>query len=247
VQRPSAGPAIRPLAGATPIRPSVAIQRSTTEDADADDEPGGGVLPTPWWAPAPDPVRAGAAGAGSGLDAGLAIQRSVASGAIPMVAVSPAARPGSQADRVAARPAARSASVQRSTAVPSPVAMPVRGVADHTHARGPLALPPAAGADAAPAQASGHNLIVQTSPAPGADRPAGAPIAGPALPGSVPVQRADDPKPTPVAQAASNQPDHRSEQELDRLAQQLFGRIRGRIRSELIHDREAQGLTFDSI
>jgi hypothetical protein len=39
----------------------------------------------------------------------------------------------------------------------------------------------------------------------------------------------------------------RSERDLEELAQALFGRIRTRLRSELIHDREAKGLTFDNI
>lgn len=38
-----------------------------------------------------------------------------------------------------------------------------------------------------------------------------------------------------------------SERDLDELAQALFGRIRGRIRSDLIYDREAKGLTFDNV
>jgi len=38
-----------------------------------------------------------------------------------------------------------------------------------------------------------------------------------------------------------------SERELEELAQALFSRIRGRLRNELIHDREAKGLTFDNV
>jgi hypothetical protein len=38
-----------------------------------------------------------------------------------------------------------------------------------------------------------------------------------------------------------------SEKDLDELAQALFGRIRGRLRSDLIYDREAKGLTFDNV
>jgi hypothetical protein len=38
-----------------------------------------------------------------------------------------------------------------------------------------------------------------------------------------------------------------TERELDELAGALFGRFRTRLRSELIHDREARGLTFDRV
>jgi hypothetical protein len=38
----------------------------------------------------------------------------------------------------------------------------------------------------------------------------------------------------------------RSEAELDELARDLFGRIRTHLRSEVIHEREAKGLTFDA-
>jgi hypothetical protein len=38
-----------------------------------------------------------------------------------------------------------------------------------------------------------------------------------------------------------------SERELDDLARQLFGRIRTRLRADLLHDREASGFTFDNV
>jgi len=38
-----------------------------------------------------------------------------------------------------------------------------------------------------------------------------------------------------------------SERELDELARQLFGRIRTRLRADLLHDREAAGFTFDNV
>ncbi len=55
------------------------------------------------------------------------------------------------------------------------------------------------------------------------------------------VQREEAPRPAPQAQ-----PTGRSDRELDELAKQLFGRIRGQLRAEVIHEREAKGLTFDS-
>ena len=88
--------------------------------------------------------------------------------------------------------------------------------------------------------------MVQTIPAPGA-APTGAAGAWP-MPGAGPsVQRAEESAPSPVTPATRDQSATRSERDLDELAQALFGRIRGRIRSELIHDREAMGLTFDNV
>ena len=54
------------------------------------------------------------------------------------------------------------------------------------------------------------------------------------------VQRVDG-----AAPAAPSE-DGQSDSELDELAQALFGRIRGRLRAEVIHEREARGLTFDA-
>jgi hypothetical protein len=65
--------------------------------------------------------------------------------------------------------------------------------------------------------------------------------------GAVAVQRADAGAVGPGPDRTSDQQAPRSERDLDELAQALFGRIRGRIRTELIHDREARGLTFDNV
>jgi hypothetical protein len=88
--------------------------------------------------------------------------------------------------------------------------------------------------------------VVQTTPANGANAAFG-PSLAPPPPGAVAVQRAEQTSPTPVPPAGTDQSAPRSERDLDELAQALFSRIRGRIRSELIHDREAKGLTFDSV
>jgi hypothetical protein len=37
-----------------------------------------------------------------------------------------------------------------------------------------------------------------------------------------------------------------SDTELDELAKAIFGRIRNHLRAEVIHEREAKGLTFDA-
>ncbi len=55
------------------------------------------------------------------------------------------------------------------------------------------------------------------------------------------VQREEAPAPT-----AEPEPATHSDSELDELAKALFSRIRGQIKSDLIHDREARGLTFDA-
>jgi hypothetical protein len=54
------------------------------------------------------------------------------------------------------------------------------------------------------------------------------------------VQRVDG-----AAPAAPSE-DDQSDGQLDELAQALFSRIQGRLRAEVIHEREARGLTFDA-
>jgi hypothetical protein len=56
------------------------------------------------------------------------------------------------------------------------------------------------------------------------------------------VQRADAPS-APTAEPGRQ---GQSDAELDELASKLFGRIRSRLRTEVIHEREAKGLTFDA-
>ncbi len=59
---------------------------------------------------------------------------------------------------------------------------------------------------------------------------------------ATPVQRA-----TEEPQGQEPEPDGaRSDKELDELARDLFGRIRTQLRAEVIHEREAKGLTFDA-
>jgi hypothetical protein len=62
------------------------------------------------------------------------------------------------------------------------------------------------------------------------------------------VQRVDGPvAPTGAAPAANTPSPARSERDLDELAKALFGRIRTRLRNDLLHDREAAGFTFDNV
>ena len=78
--------------------------------------------------------------------------------------------------------------------------------------------------------------MIQTLPA------SGIPAAAP-TPSAIPiVQRIEVP-----AAGGQNQATGRSETELEELAQALFRRIRTRLRSDLLHDREAKGLTFDHV
>jgi len=56
------------------------------------------------------------------------------------------------------------------------------------------------------------------------------------------VQRVDGAAPTTPAEGSKGH----SETELDELARALFGRLRTRLRNEVIYEREAKGLTFDS-
>jgi hypothetical protein len=56
------------------------------------------------------------------------------------------------------------------------------------------------------------------------------------------VQRVDGAAPAPPPAADEGH----SDSELDELARVLFGRIRTQLRADVIHDREARGLTFDA-
>ncbi|MCJ7710464.1 MAG: hypothetical protein MUQ32_06475 [Chloroflexi bacterium] len=95
--------------------------------------------------------------------------------------------------------------------------------------------------------------VVQASPAsaggssPGGSSPGGSSAGGSSAGGSSAgftatpvVQRVDGAAPAAPA------PQGRSETELDELARDLFGRIRTHLRSEVIHEREAKGLSFDA-
>ncbi len=57
------------------------------------------------------------------------------------------------------------------------------------------------------------------------------------------IQRIDGSAPAPQSGPDGGA---RSDRELDELAQALFGRLRTRLRTEVIHEREARGLGFDA-
>jgi hypothetical protein len=76
--------------------------------------------------------------------------------------------------------------------------------------------------------------VVQTSPAGG-----GIPVA--TFTATPVVQREEAAAPAPAPAANGH-----SDRELDELAKALFGRIRTQLKSEVIHEREAKGLSFDA-
>ena len=76
--------------------------------------------------------------------------------------------------------------------------------------------------------------VVQTSPA-GRGIPVATFTATPV------VQREEAAAPTPASAGNGH-----SDRELDELAKALFGRIRTQLKSEVIHEREAKGLSFDA-
>jgi hypothetical protein len=103
---------------------------------------------------------------------------------------------------------------------------------------------PAPVVQAAPAQAAPAVQRVVADPvspaAVGASRPAGV-SALPSVTATPVVQRIDGAAPDP-----GGAPGGHSDTELDELARALFGRIRTHLRSEVIHEREAKGLSFDA-
>jgi hypothetical protein len=78
-------------------------------------------------------------------------------------------------------------------------------------------------------------------------RPAPPPASHGPSNGAIPtVQREGDSSRSAAGTGAAGTRAH-SDRELEELAQALFSRIRSRLRSDLIHDREAKGLTFDNV
>ena len=245
------GPEIRPTTGANPLRTSLGIQRVAADDLH--DGASDAELPSPWWspaspAPAPDvaPLATGPASLVAAEPA--TIQRSAVGGTgVPTTAA-----------RVFT-PSSTDATGQKVTAGRSaPVAAPIQRTVAQATRPGPL--PQLAGAGVRSTSSvtarpdggtrpivtpSGVVLapepVVQTSPAtPTTTGPAPSTFGGQAPA----VQREESSAPAAVAAPATSAP---SERDLDELAQALFGRIRGRLRNDLIYDREAKGLTFDNV
>jgi hypothetical protein len=78
--------------------------------------------------------------------------------------------------------------------------------------------------------------------------------SGPTYPAAAPTVQRESTTSSPASAASSagspagaGAKVGHSERELDDLARQLFGRIRTRLRADLLHDREASGFTFDNV
>lgn len=235
IQRSAA--AVRPIAAHNPLRPVLALQRDVDDDSDdADDDAG---LPSPWWAPGGDGSTAQSRPLSGGADAGPAVQRSA------FTAPSSASVPGVRAaanSASAARP-----NLQRSTNQPSTAARMPLAVAATPSASGASSGTPNWSAPGTtvvfPQRSITSDPTVQTSRAaggPGSSNPT-VQREGPTTP---PTTAPTSPSPAPGPAPAKAAP---SERDLDELAKQLFGRIRTRLRADLLHDREAAGFTFDNV
>lgn len=260
----SAGPEIRPLAGANPIRTSIAIQRDVEDDAD--DEPDDqSALPSPWWggndaaAPATD----------TGTQLAAADGRATSIQRLPIDSGNPTGSPFLGAPSRAATQA---------LAPTTPGRAPVQRIAGPSGRQSlpALTLPHAAGPASAAAAASdagrqtivfpgasSHgspsvqtNLLRPSAPVAAAFAGQGSGASVQREGGNVSIQAPEPPPPAGAAGSAgsggpaglaSSAGSGHSEKDLDELAQALFGRIRGRLRSDLIYDREAKGLTFDNV
>jgi hypothetical protein len=86
--------------------------------------------------------------------------------------------------------------------------------------------------------------VVQTSRAPGAPSPSSPSVQRDPATAATSTAAASSTGAAAGATAAKAVP---SERDLDELAKQLFGRIRTRLRADLLHDREASGFTFDNV
>jgi hypothetical protein len=259
----AAAPEIRPIAAANPIRPSFVLQRSASDaDAETEDESGDAALPSPWWAPAAESRSSAAPGLGAGFDGGPAVQRTAWAETARSAGASASVARTAAAPSAFARVATAATTLQRSAGPSTRPLPPARGAVPDSVSRATatssaaLATAAAAGSPAAvvvPGVTSG--TVVQTSPS--AVRPA-SPAGISASFGSAPTVQREDPPQRPLSQSvggsvASSSPGTssgskgHSDKELEELAQALFSRIRGRLRNELIHDREAKGLTFDNV
>ncbi|GEM_PF-7041112 len=253
----SVAPEIRPIAADNPIRPSFVLQRSPSDDESDDDAGGDAALPSPWWAPASESHATAGSFFGAGFDGGsAAVQRTTSSDSAR--AASPATF-GSRATVFGSRATAMSSA---SGGVPAAATL--------QRSSGPATrpLPPARGAvpDFATRSTQASSAALATASATGSPTPMTVPgvTSGPVVQMSRDGVRPEAPGASFAAAAPTVQRENtrgtqrggpagtsggrgHSERELEELAQALFSRIRGRLRNELIHDREAKGLTFDNV
>lgn len=257
------GPVIRPIAGANPIRTSIAIQRDEADDVeDAGDDDA--AMPSPWWGASDAPARASGKATPSSDALAPSIQRS--SDAVAAFTGGPSAASSRQAGQAQVPSLGRS-SVQRISSPAGRPGLPALPKPQGAGAASRTGSSPDSGGFSSQLPGSGVNSApsVQTSLA----RTSAPLAAGITSQGPTVVQReggnvaihTQEPTPAaaggagPAAGAGPSGPvgpagsgsSGRSEKDLDELAQALFGRIRGRLRSDLIYDREAKGLTFDNV
>jgi len=253
VQRTTTATTIRPIAAHNPLRPSLELQRDADEQAtDLQDD---AALPSPWWAPAPVASAGGPALAGVAALPGHpappstpAVQRATGAGTSPFATpASTAAGPARIAPPVRAPGVAvqRSSSAIRTSTGRLPLASPASPSVPQsllTPAPAPVSVPNWGAPGTTVTFPAGRGPSVQTSRA-----PAGSTAASAHTPT---VQRSNASTTSADAGGASSSSGSdqgRSERELDELARALFGRIRTRLRSDLLQDREAAGFTFDNV
>ncbi len=244
----------RPLRPTTPSSAGAVAQRSATGGAGAgspDDAP----LPVAARWDTGDALPATITSISDGSDdgqGGMPVQLSPIPGTAPATAA-PAAAPATREIVFPApgvdlqgggRPGPR-----RAPSVPSPAP----GAASAARTTSPLSLArsaaPAAPSPTAPAEVPNAPVvarIVADPSTPGAPPTVQTSPSGSGIPvatiTATPVQRAAE-----EPQGQEPEPDGaRSDKELDELARDLFGRIRTQLRTEVIHEREAKGLTFDA-
>ena len=224
-------PEVRPTLGRRPLRPIARVQRAASDEQAGSDEVASGSQSGQPWPGASERAAVAAPqwDAGPGNSSGVALTQAgwhsdtaaIAEGSGPAVVQRRA--PQSQP----ARPSmpAGHATVQRVSRASHPLVRPSVPV-DASF--------PAAAAE--PRSIEGARPSVQTA----ASQPASGPVLAPTV--TQVVQRVDG-----AAPVAEERPGRPSDRDLDELARALFGRIRGQLRSELIHEREAKGLTLDNV
>lgn len=271
-------PVTRPTVGASPLQPSIPVQRSATA---ASTPPAGAVegpIAVRWTAPEPLPEvvialphqertgpRTGGAATVQLSPSDDVAARGTASAPAMREITFPA--PGTRLDV----PVGWAADVQRAVAGPSeltragtmpgrprPAATPgAAGPAPTAWAqdrplslaRPPVPESPHAAAPATPSGALAPRVGFIVADATGPSAPPTVQMSRPSASATpvatftaTPVVQRDAAPPAPVAAEGRASTDA----ELDELARKLFGRIRGQLRAEVMHEREAKGLSFDA-
>jgi hypothetical protein len=228
-----AAPDVRATLGRRPLRPTVPVQREGKKDEwSAADAVGPDRRSIQSWPATSE--RAEVAAPQSGVRAEVSIANRLpepASGREGTALAGAAGLPAVQRRMPQRPPSARPGAsggdpaVQRASGPALPLAR--RSVATTA---------PVSEANAEPGGPGRAQPTVQTAGSTAGRGPVPAPTATPV------VQRIDG-----AAPVADKAPDRRSDRDLDELAHALFGRIRRQLRTELIHEREAKGLTFDNV